>query len=1567
MRKLVWVALAAIVSFGADAYAQCGRTTPALVEPANGATNVAVNTTVKWSGDAGAHDIRFRKQGDVGWNVVTAAAGSSQFGLPTVAGTTYEWYVHPNTCPGGTSPTWTFTTAGATTCPVAAASTPTAPAHNSQLTAGSITFSWTAVTGATGYELWASKDNGTAARLATTTARSESRVLPAGTYSWWIVTLFGAGCPTSESAHAFLTLITNANCPDAAPRILAPVAGLAITDGTPVEVRWSAVANAVSYDVIITTDGRTFNTAANTTGTEASLNGLTVGSYSFAVRVNYAAPCASKLSEVGTFRVLPRPQTTCPAGSVTLISPANNSTNVGSPVTFTWHPVANATRYTLLVSTAGTFENYGSTTGTSLERVVPSGATVRWMVIAGADGCTDVRSTVFQFDSARTTCADATLTLRSPANGATVSSPVTFSWNDVAHTTAYRLWVSIGGNAPEIVSRTTSTEATVNLPSGHGVFYVEALRLNCAAVISERREFDVRAATNCGSNAAPTLIGPNGTTTSPVNFQWNAAAGAIAYRVSLAREGQPSADIALVTGTSLERELPAGNYSWAVTALFSGCPGIKSAEMRFSVAETTPRCSADAPVPLSPAAGSTTTNPVTFSWTAVPGAELYRVLISLDGSPMQQLGATSETTLTKTLPPGALIYTIEAVFDRCPSTFSPRTAFSIVQSVNCTNAAPQLVSPGNNVSGVNAPVTFQWSPVSGAVGYVLFLKYEDGSPTPIRETSATSVTIPQLRGGLWEWFVVAYFAGCRPTTSEHFVFGVTQPESCNNRAPILFEPATGAVVLAGRMDFEWSSVPNATGYRLLAARGTEELAVIATTVEPKASVDVPQGFVRWLVQATFANCAATDSAPAFFIASPEQPQCRSPRQPRANAIGRALSGTQYTLRWTPLPAIRRYEVQESTTADFANPTTQTVEGISAAFTHTVDSQTPYFYRVRGISACSDEIGAYSDVVDVLVVPAKSTDTQRNVSAEVGVRGVVVQRVFVPGEQEAVQFTATVDKPWLRVEPAAGTLPPEGITLNVISDPAALTLGTNTGTVKVTYVTASSTEDGIRTHGTTTKSVPVSVSLVTPVTPVGKSASSPDSLIIPAVARAAGANDSLFESDIRITNLGAQTSKYDIKFTPSGVDGTQTGSTSTIEIAPNETMALDDIMATLFGTGTESVVGMLEIRPLSLGSAGSSVVSGTASGPQTIASSRTYNVTPTGTFGQYIPAIPFSQFAGKGTILSLQQIAQSPSYRTNFGFAEGSGEPAELMVRVYDTKSTLLKEIPVSLKPMEHLQINSMLAVHGITNLQDGRVEVDVLSTTGKVTAYASGVDNQTNDPLLVSPVAKASVSASRYVVPGVALINTGVANWRTDMRVFNAGATDTLATVTFYPQGNPAGAVAKELTLKAGEISVLDNVLSTFFAQANGAGGSIAVATPSNTSVITTARTYNQTATGTYGQFIQGVTPAESVGAGERSLQILQLEHSSRFRTNIGLAETKGGPVKVEVSVILPDTKATPVQTYDLAPNEFRQVSLGDFGLGDSVYNARVTVKVIDGSGRVTAYGSAIDQLTQDPTYVQAQ
>ena len=103
-------------------------------------------------------------------------------------------------------------------------------------------------------------------------------------------------------------------------------------------------------------------------------------------------------------------------------------------------------------------------------------------------------------------------------------------------------------------------------------------------------------------------------------------------------------------------------------------------------------------------------------------------------------------------------------------------------------------------------------------------------------------------------------------------------------------------------------------------------------------------------------------------------------------------------------------------------------------------------------------------------------------------------------------------------------------------------------------------------------------------------------------------------------------------------------------------------------------------------------------------------------------------------------------------------------------------------------------------------------------------------------------------------------------------------------------------------------------------------------------------------------------------MQLLQVEESDRFRSNIGLAEVTGNPIKLELSIVSPDAKFTIVTELTLQANEFRQLNalLRSAGLGET-YNARVTVQAISGTGKVAAYVSVIDALTNDPTYIPAQ
>jgi hypothetical protein len=89
---------------------------------------------------------------------------------------------------------------------------------------------------------------------------------------------------------------------------------------------------------------------------------------------------------------------------------------------------------------------------------------------------------------------------------------------------------------------------------------------------------------------------------------------------------------------------------------------------------------------------------------------------------------------------------------------------------------------------------------------------------------------------------------------------------------------------------------------------------------------------------------------------------------------------------------------------------------------------------------------------------------------------------------------------------------------------------------------------------------------------------------------------------------------------------------------------------------------------------------------------------------------------------------------------------------------------------------------------------------------------------------------------------------------------------------------------------------------------------------------------------------------------------------DLTLVELSGESATVEIMAIVPDSKVTPVTTVTLAANEMKRISpiLGTLGLSD-VYNARVTVRVTSGSGRVWAEGTLIDRVTGDRSVIPAE
>lgn len=700
--------------------------------------------------------------------------------------------------------------------------------------------------------------------------------------------------------------------------------------------------------------------------------------------------------------------------------------------------------------------------------------------------------------------------------------------------------------------------------------------------------------------------------------------------------------------------------------------------------------------------------------------------------------------------------------------------------------------------------------------------------------------------------------------------------------------------------------------------------------------------------------------------------------PLVSSPGISHFSSGYDVSWTGNSETATFELQEATNAAFTE-NLKTFE-ISDAVSHSIPphleiaADTRFYYRVRATSTCAEVTTDWSNIASTVVTrPLPADSEQFGFSVPVGATQSFTQDLLVPGFGETATngdtFAIAIDVPWMTVFPPSGALSAGGTTVQLTINPVGLEVGTTTGTIQITR-TPGAAANGIATNdGPVTTSLPLGLSLVTPVSPDPRDGNPPPgTLIVPAVAHAQGIG-SPFRSDVRIVNVSFADIDYEISFTPSQTDGTQTGKKTTVTIRAGDVLALDDIVAAWFGAGMlgEGGIGTIEIRPL------------TSDNPfDTFASSRTYALDAGGTLGQFIPALRTNQFIGNIANdalarISLQQVANSSAYRTNVGFVEGTGAPVSFVARLVDGGNNVLGQINRSLQPYGQFQ-SSLTNLFGDVDLPDGRVEVEVTSPGGKVSAYASVLNNLTNDPLMVFPSQPTRTTARRYVLAGIAEFVSGDRNFHSDMRVYNGGDEPVDITLWYYDRGastpHPSAPPAVR-TLQPFQVLAIDDVLPSLWPNVIG-GGEVLITTDEESSLVVTAQTYSrQPNGGTKGQFIPGVTFREAVGLGERALEVLQLEQSAQYRSNVGVVEVTGAPATIEIGMFEPDTKTAVFTQFPLKANEYRQFDgiLGDLGFGKlgTVYNGRVSIRVVEGQGRVYAYGSVVDNRTEDPTYVPAQ
>ena len=391
------------------------------------------------------------------------------------------------------------------------------------------------------------------------------------------------------------------------------------------------------------------------------------------------------------------------------------------------------------------------------------------------------------------------------------------------------------------------------------------------------------------------------------------------------------------------------------------------------------------------------------------------------------------------------------------------------------------------------------------------------------------------------------------------------------------------------------------------------------------------------------------------------------------------------------------------------------------------------------------------------------------------------------------------------------------------------------------------------------------------------------LFVPVLLTSAGLNDSLFTSELTLTNRGSQSARLDYTYTAHLGGGS---GTATDRLAPRQQRIVTDAVGFLTDLGIPIPGSGNRIGTLRVEVSGSSEVSLTT---------RTTTAVPDGRAGLAYPGI--SREAGLQDAVYLCGLRQNTQDRSNVAFQHmGAPQdgPITLRATVYsgeadDTSPRIVGE--VELQPGGFHQYSGLLGRLGAQ--AQGYVKVEKVS--GEAPFYAYGVinDNFNSDGSFVFPLTASSLGgATGQTLP--VIIETG--SFQSELTVTNFSASDKTVDFSFVADAVDTGSDTAEfsLALRAGEQRILPGIVAELRRQevaGLGRAGRAFVgalfATPAQgdmSGIVIGARTGSpDTRGGQYSLFYNGVP---SGGASVESAWIYGLQQNAENRSNLALVNT---------------------------------------------------------------------------------
>ncbi len=370
----------------------------------------------------------------------------------------------------------------------------------------------------------------------------------------------------------------------------------------------------------------------------------------------------------------------------------------------------------------------------------------------------------------------------SAPSGLSVSNTIaslTLKWNVVTDATGYEIYrAGTDGKYSKITTVTSTSYVDTNVKNNTQYSYkIKAYNAAGASAFSTAASLK-----KTQISVSKLKADANGST---VQLSWTGGVtGAEGYVIYRRTEGGSYDEIGRTSGNTYSNTISAGIKYYYAVAVYSG-------------SRTEDKCPEVGVMYLVAPSGLSVSNTIaslTLKWNAVKGAteyEIYRA--GTDGKYSKIKTVTSTSYVDTNVKNNAQYsYRIKAYNTACTSAFSTAASLKKTQ-----------ISVSNLKADANgSKVQLSWTGgVTGAEGYVIYRRTEDGSYAEIGRTAGNTYS-DTISAGIKYYYAVAVYSGSR-----------TEDKCPEVGVMYLAEPAvTGASNITSGVQVKWSKVTGATGY-----------------------------------------------------------------------------------------------------------------------------------------------------------------------------------------------------------------------------------------------------------------------------------------------------------------------------------------------------------------------------------------------------------------------------------------------------------------------------------------------------------------------------------------------------------------------------------------------------------------------------------------------------------------------------------------------------------------------------------------------------------------------------------